>query len=985
MDASERQASVVTPGQKIDRRETETVDVPPDTGRELAVRCPHCHAPASVWAEGDLAAVKCSECGSDFSLISNRDASEDGAPLQSVGHFELIEKLGSGAFGTVWKARDTKLDRTVAVKIPRHGSMSADEQQKFFREARAAAQLRHPNIVSVHEVGRDGDTVYIVSDFIHGATLGDWLAGQKLTSREAAELCAKIADALHHAHEQGVVHRDLKPANIMIDAAGQPHLMDFGLARREVGEATVTLDGVLMGTPAYMSPEQAAFKSHTADRRSDVYSLGVILFELLTGERPFRGNIEMIIQQVIQDEPPSPRKLNAIVSKDLETITLKCLEKQPARRYQSAEQAAADLRRFLANVPIRARRIGRVERTIRLVSRNKTVAALLSTVVISLTAGTIVSTYFAIDALHQANVAQAREKEAYNSERTAVAVTEFLVSAFSSPHPAYDGRKITVAEVLDRAEKRLKDELANEPLHRAALYSAIGLSKRGLGLVHESVESLRQALELYQTNLGLDDPYTLIAIDNLAEAYGPAGYRAEAIILYQQAVRIRSEKLGPDHSETLTSMDKLAAAYVNAERRVEAIPYYEEAVAKRRIKLGPHHPETLSAMGRLATAYQDIGRDDEASKLYRKAFDGWSEILGEGDLNTRTPLNDIALTYGDDRVITLFVPLSKRVLDIRTAKLGPDHRDTLRSMSNLANAYRVAGRIDDAIRLYEKCLFKRRQKLGADEADTDVPMLALASIYEEAGRTKEAIRLYEEVLEFQREKFGAKLASFQVQFLAQRYLDAGRLKDAILLYLTDGYYSMALVAARRADHELMSMLIDRAIAQDVQKIPGFDRFVVGDLRLLAGDPESAEAAFRAGMEGVDVLPAGPYWRLGLALLAQGKSKEATDAFREALTTYRQVDGTYMLDAADLDEITAAYFLDVISQENFVAAFQDKKVEASIPWFFIGQRMELEGDRESAIAAYKRSVEFEDETNQSWNHRLSRWRLVELGEIAADAP
>ena len=180
-----------------------------------------------------------------------------------MGRFELIERLGVGGFGSVWKARDKELDRTVAIKIPRQGGMTAEEQEKFFREARAAAQLRHPSIVSVHEVGRDGDSVYIVSDFVRGVTLGDWLTGQQLTSREAAELCAKIADALHHAHEQGVVHRDLKPANIMMDDDGEPHLMDFGLARREAGEVTMTIDGQVLGTPAYMSPEQAEGEAHT--------------------------------------------------------------------------------------------------------------------------------------------------------------------------------------------------------------------------------------------------------------------------------------------------------------------------------------------------------------------------------------------------------------------------------------------------------------------------------------------------------------------------------------------------------------------------------------------------------------------------------------------------------------------------------------------------------------------------------------------------
>jgi WD40 repeat protein/tRNA A-37 threonylcarbamoyl transferase component Bud32 len=355
----------------------------------MQILCPHCQSAfdSTQQPEGE---ILCPACGSSFCINQERTPTQV-VEHRSLGKFELLDQVGSGAFGAVWRARDTELDRSVAIKIPHAGHLASDkEAQRFVREARSAAQLRHPGIVTVHEVGRHENLPYLVAEFIQGTTLAEHLESHPIEARAAAELVAQVADALDYAHAMGVVHRDVKPSNIILERQpavtdsgetrasplDRPMLMDFGLALRDDADATMTQEGDVLGTPAYMSPEQAAGHSHQVDRRSDVYSLGVVLYRLLTGEVPFKGTVRSIIDQVINDEPKQPRQIDTSVPRDLETVCLKAVAKAPANRYTTAREFAEDLRRFLAGEPIRARPAYFWERTWRWVRRRPGSAAM---------------------------------------------------------------------------------------------------------------------------------------------------------------------------------------------------------------------------------------------------------------------------------------------------------------------------------------------------------------------------------------------------------------------------------------------------------------------------------------------------------------------------------------------------------------------------------------------------------------------------------
>lgn len=553
----------------------------------LHLRCPHCQNGVEVLADAQLEEIACASCGSTFGLVGAEG--ESLATPSRIDRFVLLEKIGIGGFGTVWRALDPELDREVAIKVPRRSHLSRHEAELFFREARAAAQLSHPNIVPVHEVGRDASgAIYIVSDLVRGISLAEWLKHHRLTVKQAAKLTSLVCVALEYAHHRGIVHRDLKPSNLMLelpkdehgktytpeqlgpDEHGKPYLMDFGLAKRDVGEITMTIEGQVLGTPAYMSPEQAGGQAKWIDRRSDLYSLGVMLFQLLTGELPFRGTAQSQIKQRLEDDAPPARRFSPNTPLDLATICAKCLERDPNRRYDTAGEVEAELRRFLNGEPVLARPLSHVGRAVRWAKRypaRASAVALGSVLAIAGPTAAIVINSQRSNLAERVNEIQQLVKNdekiinQLNQEKIALQARVDEAEKSVTASDIHSSRKQLIRKLLDSKQKDWVSKLdALVPTDPKGAIARLGLARLALSVdrTEEAQSWLAEAVEIYEKQTDLDPQMKRLHAEGcylLSLLLAESGEQQEALAMAKQSLEIRRGLVRSTGSSTESLLD----------------------------------------------------------------------------------------------------------------------------------------------------------------------------------------------------------------------------------------------------------------------------------------------------------------------------------------------------------------------------------------------------------------------------------------------
>jgi eukaryotic-like serine/threonine-protein kinase len=778
---------------------------------------------------------------------------DPGAGTVVAGRYTLVGVIGEGGMGTVWRAEQAEpVRREVALKVIRAGMDTGAVVARFEAERQALALMDHPSIAKVLDGGTTAEgRPFFVMELVRGLPLTAYCDRHRLGLRERLELFAQVCGAVQHAHQKGVIHRDLKPSNVLVaapDGRPVPRVIDFGVAKATgqplTEQSLHTSFGAVVGTLEYMSPEQASLNQLDVDTRSDIYALGVLLYELLAGSPPFsrqeheKGGVLEMLRVIREQEParPSaklstaeglpalatnrgtePSKLARLVRGELDWIVMKCLEKDRHRRYDTANGLAADLERYLADEPVSACPPSSWYRLRKFGRRNKGPVLAASLILFVLVAGVIGTTGGLIVAGRawqaeakqrvQAEQAQTREAVRANSEAQAKqdakaerdraveaeadtkAFADFLanhVLAASRPKglQAGVGVNVTLAEALEKAGPKIEAVFRGRPKAEALARHEIGVTWRNLGRYPEAIRHLERALELRRRSLGPDAPETRNTMNSLAVAYQEDARLDLALPLYEETLRLCQTQLGPDDLVTVSVLHNLGSGYQAAGKPDLAVPLLEEAYKRHAAKLGSDDPETLESMHALANAYGAVAKLDLALPLHEEALKLRKVKLSLNHPLTLRSMNALATDYLAAGKLNLALPLFEEALKAQKTVLSPDHPDTLSTQANLAEGYRAAGKLDLALPLLEQTLKQRQTKLGLDHPETLVSMNNLAQGYRDSGTLDRAARLLEETVQLMKAKPGGDHPDTLIAMynLASVYKAAGQFDRAIPLF-----------------------------------------------------------------------------------------------------------------------------------------------------------------------------------------------------------
>jgi non-specific serine/threonine protein kinase/serine/threonine-protein kinase len=741
--------------------------------------------------------------------------------VATIGPYRLLKQLGEGGMGVVWLAEQLQpIRRELALKVIKPGMDSRQVIARFESERQALALMDHPNIARVFDAGTtDIGLPYFAMELVDGVPITRHCDTRRLTVRERVELFITVCQAIQHAHQKGIIHRDIKPSNILVkrqEDEAVAKVIDFGLAKALGGQLTdatvMTNLGTVVGTFEYMSPEQAELGRRDIDTRTDVYSLGAVLYELLTGTTPLKeerlakATYVEALQSIREKEPnpPSarlrksaelqstaelrrtdPARLPKLLDHELDWITMKALEKDRTRRYETVNGLMRDLERYLAGEPVEAAPPSTAYRIGKLVRRHRLGLAAAAAFTTLLVGGVVVSAWMAVRASRAEQEARTVNDFLHN-ELLAQASANKQARPDTKPDP-----NLTVRTVLDRAAARIEGKFSAQPSAEASIRQTIGDTYRDLGLYPEAQRHVERALDLRRRVMGENHPVTLTAMNSLALLLRDQGKYAEAEPLFTKALDARRRALGEEHADTLDSMRSLAVLYLAKGAYSNAEALLVKALEITRRALGPDHPGTLDTMNELASAYSDQGKYAQAEPLYANALEGLRRFGGEEHPDTLQGANNLATLLARQGKYAQAEPLLANVLATRRRVLGPNHAETMRSISNLGALYSLRGKLAEAEPLYIEALELRRRVLGEEHPDTLFSMDNLAGLYLRQSKFTSAEATYAQVLASRRRVLGAEHPSTMYTLLQlgkarlrqQRYVEAeATFREALKTY-----------------------------------------------------------------------------------------------------------------------------------------------------------------------------------------------------------